>query len=37
MRPNNPELPEELKIWATVELDPGGEPAPAKVQSLSKD
>jgi hypothetical protein len=36
MHPNNPEFPEELKIWATVELNPGGDPAPANIQSLSR-
>jgi hypothetical protein len=36
MHPNDPELPEELKIWATVDLNPGGDPAPANIQSLSK-
>ena len=36
MHPNDPELPEELKIWATVALSPGGDPAPATIQSLSK-
>jgi hypothetical protein len=36
MRPNEPEIPENLKIWATVKLSSGGRPAPAKVQSLSE-
>ena len=37
MHPNDPELPEELKIWATVTLNPGGDPAPATIQSLSSE
>jgi hypothetical protein len=36
LRPNEPEIPEELKIWAAVQLSSGGQPAPAKVQSLSE-
>ena len=36
LRPNEPEIPEDLKIWAAVQLSSGGNPAPAKVQSLSE-
>lgn len=36
LRPNEPEIPENLKIWATVKLSSAGNPEPAKVQSLSE-
>jgi hypothetical protein len=36
LRPNEPQIPEELKVWATVMLSSGDNPAPAKVQSLSR-
>jgi hypothetical protein len=36
MRPYEPELPENLKIWATVKLGSGGTPKPAGIQSLTK-
>jgi len=34
MRPNNPDLPENLRLWATVKLSRGTDPAPAEVRSL---
>lgn len=36
MKPNNTAIPEELKIWATVKLGTGNEPAPAEVRSTSR-
>jgi hypothetical protein len=35
LRPNEPQIPEELKVWAIVLLGSGETAAPATVQSLS--
>ena len=34
LRPNEPVLPESLKLWATVRLSTGANSSPATVQSL---
>jgi hypothetical protein len=36
LRPNEPQIPEELKVWATVLLSLGDNHASAEVQSLSR-
>ncbi len=36
LRPKEPEIPENLKVWATVTLSTDANPAPVKVQSLSE-
>jgi hypothetical protein len=36
LRPKEPEIPENLKVWATVTLSTDANPAPPKVQSLSE-
>lgn len=36
MRPNDPEIPENLKVWAVVRLSAGTDPLPAQVQSFSE-
>jgi hypothetical protein len=36
LRPNEPQIPENLKVWATVELAAGEGPKPAEVRSLAR-